>query len=267
MDLSNDFIRQELDEIAHHNDVAMALQSEALTRMVETDELDADQRDELITGGLGRRRFLRFGGVAVATSAVFAACGTSSRTRTASTSTTSTSSTTVAGSASTDITALRTASSLEVLAVQTYQKAIGTGLLTTPTVAAAAKDFMGQHQQHAAAFESATTKAGGQAFTQPNSVVSAQVITPALAKVKTENDLVALAYTLESAASQTYQSAIGIMSKPAYNSALASVLGVESRHQALLGLVLNNTTQYPPYPVNGFQTENDAVKIGTGVSS
>lgn len=267
MDISNDFIRRELDEIARHNDRAMALQSEALTRMVETDELNDDEKDELITGGLGRRQLLRFGGIAVATSAVFAACGGSSKTTTASTSTTATSSPTATGSANTDITALRTASSLEALAVQTYQKAIGTGLLTTATVATTAKNFMEQHTQHATAFESATTKAGGQAYTDANPVVSAQVITPALAKVKTENDLVALAYMLESVASQTYQSAIGLMSKPAYNSALASVLGVESRHQALLGLVLNNMTTYPPYPASGFQTENNAVKVGTGVSS
>lgn len=266
MDFSNDFIRRELEVISRHHDVAMTLQSEALTRMVESGELNGDETDALITGSLRRRQFLRFGGIAVATSAVFAACGTSSKATSGSTSTTAPP-TAPAGSASTDITALRTASSLEALAVQTYQKAIDSGLIATAMVAAVARNFMEQHQQHAAAFESATTKAGGQAFTQPNPVVSAQVITPALAKIKTENDVVVLAYMLESAASQTYQSAIGQMSKATYNSALASVLGVESRHQALLGLVLNDTTMYPSYPANGFQTENNAVKIGVGVSS
>ncbi len=266
MHISNDHMRRELGDIARHNDEAMRLQSEALTRMAESGELNEDESDELITGGLRRRQFLKFGGMAVATSAVFAACATRSKTSSTPTSTT-TAPTAPAGSASTDINALRTASSLEALAVQTYQKAIGSGLLATPIVVAVAKNFMEQHQQHAVAFESATTKAGGQAFTQPNPVVSAQVITPALAKIKTENDVVVLAYMLESAASQTYQSAIGLMSKATYNSALASVLGVESRHQALLGLILGDTTMYPPYPANGFQTETDAVKVGTGVSS
>jgi rubrerythrin len=266
MTIGNDFLRRALDDIARHNDVAMRLQAEALTRMAETDELDGKQKDELITGGLGRRRFLTFGGIAVATSAVFAACGTSSKTTSASTSTTAPP-TTATGSPVTDIAALRTASSLEILAVQTYQRAIASNIITTATVGAVAKNFMEQHQQHADAFESATTKAGGQPFTQANPVVSAQVIDPALATVKTENDVVALAYNLESVASQTYQNAIGLMSKATYNSALASVLGVESRHQALLGLVLNNTTMYPSYPANGFQTESGAVKIGTGVSS
>ena len=266
MTINNDFVRRELDEIARHNDAAMRLHAEALARTTETDELDGEQRDELITGGLGRRRFLTFGGVAVATSAVFAACGTSSKNTSASTSSTAPPPT-ASGSPVSDIAALRTASSLEALAVQTYQKALASGLLTTATVVAVAQNFMEQHQQHASAFESATTKAGGQAFTQPNPVVSAQLIDPALSQVKTENDVVALAYMLESAASQTYQSAIGVMSKASYNSALASVLGVESRHQALLGLVLNNSTMYPAYPANGFQTETNAVKVGVGVSS
>lgn len=266
MDLSNDFIRRELDEITRHHDVAMRMQSEVLSRMVETDELSGDDKDELVSGGLGRRRFLRFGGVAVATSAIFAACGSSSKTRSVTTSTTSPPSTSV-GTPATDINALRTASSLEALAVDTYQKALHTGLMTTPTTVAVANNFLQQHQQHANAFEAATTRAGGQPYTRPNPVVSAQAIAPALAKVKTENDLVVLAYMLESAASQTYQSAIGQMSKPTYNSALASVLGVESRHQALLGLMLSNTTTYPSYPTDGFQSEDNAVKIGVGVSS
>ncbi|MDQ6840534.1 MAG: ferritin-like domain-containing protein, partial [Actinomycetota bacterium] len=243
--LSNEFIRREVDEIARDHDVAMRLQSEALTRMVETDELSADERDDLVTGGLGRRRLLTFGAMAVATSTVFAACGHSSRTATPTTS--ATSPTTAAAGSSTDsvaadITALRTASSLEVLAVQTYQKAMATGLVTTAVVASAAKSFMEQHQQHAAAFEAATTKAGGQPYDQPNPVVNQQMVAPKLAALKTESDVVNLAYLLESAAAQTYQSAIGVVSKPAYNSALASVLGVESRHQALLGLVLNTTS-------------------------
>ncbi|MDQ2727733.1 MAG: ferritin-like domain-containing protein [Actinomycetota bacterium] len=266
MDISNDFIRRQLDEITRHNDVAMTLQSEALTRMVETDELNGDEKDELITGGIGRRRFLTLGGVAVATSAVFAACGASSKATTAPTSTPAPPAT-AAGSAVTDITALRTASSLEALAVQTYQKSINTGLITDAAVGGVAKNFMEQHQQHAAAFETATNKAGGQPFTEPNPVVSAQVIAPALTGLKTENDIIALAYMLESAASQTYQNAIGGLSKAAYNSALASVLGVESRHQTLLGLMLNNTTMYPSYPASGFQSATNAVKVGVGVSS
>lgn len=265
---SNAFIRRELDAIARQNDQAMRLQSEALTRMVETGDLDAEQTDQFVTGGLGRRGFLRLGGMVVAASAVFAACG-SSKTGSPKTPTGPGASTSVtAVSASTDVTILRTASSLEALAVLTYQKAIATGLLSAP-VTMAAKNFMDQHQQHAMAFQAATTKAGGTPFSDPNPVVNTQVILPALAKVKTQSDIVHLAYTLESAASQTYQNAIGAFSSgpnaSSYNMATASILGVESRHLALLGIVLGEATMYPPYPENGFQTDNNAVLVGTGV--
>jgi rubrerythrin len=273
MDLTRRAVRRHLDEIARRNDAAMARQREALTRMVETGELDADQTDELVTGGLQRRRLLTLGGLAVATSAVVAACGSSSK-QAAPTTTVPTTSTTVAststGSAQDDVTTLRTASSLEHLAVETYQSALGTGLVTDPSVKAAAQTFAEQHGQHASAFEAATTQAGGTPFTTANPVVKAQLVDPAVAKLKTQTDVVVLAYQLESAASQTYQANVGTFSKVTYNKTVASVLGVESRHVALIGILLQQMQQpaatYPAYPTNGFATAPQAVKPGTGVS-
>lgn len=263
---SHEHGRRELDGIARDNDIAMKHQAEALTRMVETDELGAAARDELVTGGMGRRQFLRFSGIAVATSAVIAACGASTTHRSASNTTPRTGPPSTAGGKTTmDITLLRTASSIEALAVATYSTAIGTGLVTNRILAAAARSFMEQHHQHAQLFESATSNAGGTPFTQPNPVVKARMIDPAVANIKTQNDILVLAYMLESAASQTYQSAIGGFSNRTYNTAVASVLGVESRHVALLGAVLTNPIQYPSYPPSGFQADTDAVRAGTGV--
>lgn len=264
---SSRHVQRQLDGIARHHDVAMSHQAEALTRMIESDDLDGTQADELVLGGLGRRPFLRFGAVAVATSAVLAACGGSSKSSSTTTPTHRAPSTTTAGKTSSDITVLRTASSIEALAVATYHKTLSTGLVTNRAVAAAARNFMEQHSQHAQLFESATSRAGGTPFTQPNPVVKAQLVDPAVANIKSENDIVALAYMLESAASQTYQSAIGSFQNRAYNAAAASVLGVESRHVALLGSLLASPIQYPLYPVNGFQGETAAVKPGTGVET
>jgi hypothetical protein len=273
-------VRRQLDDIARHHDAAMALQGRALTRMVESGELEAAGADELVTGGLGRRRFLTFGGLAVATSAVVAACAssgpaststTSTSAGTTTTTTTSAASSTGAGSAEGDITILRTASSLEHLAVQTYQAALASGLVTDAAAEAAAQSFEEQHAQHARAFEAATTQAGGTPFTQPNPVVKAQVVAPALATLRTQVDVLALAWQLESAASQTYQASIGTFSKAVYNKATASILGVESRHVALLALLLQGDQQpaatYPAYPQDGFQTGGKAVKPGTGLTS
>lgn len=276
MDLTGRAVQRQLDDIARHNEEAMRLQDQALTRMVEAGDLSADQADELVTGGLGRRRLFTLGGLAVASSAVFAACGGSKkaaprRTHTFNTTTTTTTGDTSTGSAQDDVTILRTASSLEHLAVAAYQSALATNLITDPALKAAAQAFQGQHAQHATAFETATTQAGGQPFTTANPVVKAQLVDPAVAKLKTEVDVVTLAYQVEQSASQTYQSAIGTFSKSVYNKTVASVLGVESRHVALLGLFLQNLKQpaasYPAYAQNGFDTDAQAVKPGTGVSS
>jgi rubrerythrin len=272
VEISRDHLRRTLGSIGRQHDQAMKLHTDALHRAVEEGDLDDNEKDELILGGLNRRRFLTIGGVSIASAAIFAACGNSSKTQSTPTTTTAPASspTTVASGGSTagdtsDVTILRTASSLEVLAVDTYQTAIKSGLVTSPAVAAAAKDFMNQHAEHAAAFEAATKKAGGTPFTQPNPVVNAKVIQPAIKVAKTQTDVVALAYALETAAAATYTSTIGAFKNPAYNSAAAEVAGVESRHITVLASVLADPTKYPAYPTSGFFSTADAVKVGTGV--
>jgi rubrerythrin len=270
VDISKDNLRRELGELGQDHDKAMKDYTQALDRMVNEDDLTIDEKDEFVLGGLNRRRFLTIGGVSIASAAIFAACGSSSKTASTPTSTVApattvapTTTTTAKGTAS-DLTILRTASSLEVLAVDTYATAIKSGLVTSAAVAAAAKDFMAQHADHAAAFEAATKAAGGTPFTKPNPVVQSSVIAPALAKVKTQADVVALAYTLENAAAQTYVSTVGAFDNTAYNSVAASIAGVESRHMTILASVLMSTT-YPEYVASGFFTITGAVKPGTGV--
>lgn len=267
MDISREHMRRRLGEIGARHDAAMALHSEALDRAVNEGDLDADGQSELFVGGLNRRRFLTIGGMSVASAAIFAACGSSSHTQTTPTTTVPApvASTVPTSAATTDVTILRTASSLEVLAVDTYATAIKSGLVTSPAVAAAAKDFMNQHAQHAQAFEAATRTAGGTPYTNPNPVVKAQVIDPAIAKLKTQADVVALAYDLETAAAATYVSTIGAFTNDKYNSAAAAVAGVESRHIVVLASVLNDSAKYPAYPSSGFFSTTAAVKAGTGV--
>ena len=65
----------------------------------------------------------------------------------------------------TDVQVLQTASSIEVLAVSTYKTALGLpyigGSSANPVVKAFATTTMGQHADHLAAFQSATTALGG----------------------------------------------------------------------------------------------------------
>lgn len=283
MDISRDHVRRELGELGRAHDDAMKGYNEALDRMVNEGDLNDDEKDHFVLGGLNRRRFLTIGGVSIASAAIFAACGSSSKSSsgtsgtsgstttgaaTTTTPSTAASTTTTAPAAmkgtATDITILRTASSLEFLAVATYQTAIKSGLVTSSAVAAAAKDFMEQHMEHAEAFVAATKKAGGTPFTKPNPVIDKAVIAPALPKLKNQTDVLQLAWTLENAAAETYVSTVGKFDNAAYNPVAASIAGVESRHMTVIGGVLASMS-YPTYVPGGFFTTTSAVKAGTGV--
>jgi hypothetical protein len=263
MDIYQDFIRREARAIDIEHRRAMRTDAATLDRLVNGDgaELAAETKADVIFGGLNRRRFLLFGGTAIATSAVFAACKgaiPSKATVPAAPATTA-----PTGSAK-DITILRTASSIEALAVDVYGKAITSGLVKTPAVVSFAKLFQSQHQQHADLFERSTKNAGGTPFTMPNPVLMAQV-QPRLAALRTELDVVTLAYDLEHLAAATYQGDIGLFDNPRFNTTIASVGSTEARHVALLAVVSGKSATGTPD--NAFQADQDAVKPGTGVGS
>jgi len=279
VDISNDHMRRELGEIGAEHDRVMKLQNETLDRVVNERDLTPDEQDRLFLGGLNRRKFLTIGGVTIASAAIFAACGSSTKTSTPKSSTTTPSSSSTSTSSSSkmgttsDLTILRTASSLEVLAVDTYNAALKSGLVTSKAVAAAATDFRNQHMEHAAAFEAATKAAGGVPYTKPNSAVDAAVIAPLFKKAKNQTDVVEIAYLLETAAAETYASTIGAFDNLKYNVTAASVAGIESRHVTVLGTVLASvspsySTKYPAYAPSGFLADKGsgslAVKPGTG---
>jgi hypothetical protein len=162
-----------------------------------------------------------------------------------------------------DLTILRTAASVEALAVMVYETAIKSGLVRTAAITAMAKLFQSQHVQHGELFNRSAQSAGGTAFTDPNPVLLAQVVQPRLAALKTEMDVVNLAYDLEHLASATYQNDVGLFHNPKYNVTVASVGGAEARHVALLAVIGGKSATGTPD--NGFQADADAVKPGTGV--
>ncbi|HUP84419.1 MAG TPA: ferritin-like domain-containing protein [Acidimicrobiales bacterium] len=255
MDISNDDVGREANEsqIAHTS--AMKSMRGLVTRLFGESEESGFAKAGFVTGGLNRRKFMQIGGLSVATAAVFAACGSDARDE---------SSTTMGhgpGSSSDkgDIQILRTASSLEVLAVDVYQKAIDSGLVKTPAVGDAAKLFQSQHREHAELFQGVTKKLGGDVFDRPNPVVLQSLQGP-IGALKDEMDVLQLALMLEQAAAATYQSTVGAFKDLSLNQAAMSVGGVEARHVAVLSIVL----ELAPAP-KAFQTTDGAVAAGTGV--
>ena len=137
-----------------------------------------------------------------------------------------------------DVQILQTASSLEVLAVATYGAA-----LTLPFIKngnAVVKKFAQttrmQHDQHTEAFQAQTKTLGGKKQTKPNPKY-AKIVTQMKPSLKTPADVVKLAATLETVATETYLSDLAQLSDTTSKALMASVMGVECQHLATLRAV------------------------------
>lgn len=209
---------------------------------------------------LDRRRLLGVGGMAVLSAAVLGACSGGHRPRPGPAPTT-TSSTAVPDNSG-DIRILRTASSLEHYMVGVYLEAAGRGLLKSAMAIDVVKAFADHHSQHAGAFEGATARIGGQPFTQANPVLS-RMAAPRIAALRTETDVLRLAYELETTAAATYYAATGTLAIRPVDATMTSVEAVEARHAAVLATMLGPDTA--PYRSDGFIVADGAVTPGVGV--
>ena len=261
MEISSDFVRREAKESQVEHNASMKTMRDLVSRVFGDSSESGLAKADFATGGLNRRKFMQIGGLTVATAAIFAACGSDdSDSGTGAGDDEEGSDTTMGGGdAKGDITILRTASSLEVLAVDVYQKAIDSGLVKTAAIGDAAKLFQSQHKEHAALFQGATKKMGGEEMKEANPVVLQSLQGP-IAALKDENGVVELALMLEMAAAATYQSTVGAFKDLSLNQAAMSVGGVEARHVAVLSSVLKK-----PAAPKAFQTTDGAVAAGTGV--
>jgi hypothetical protein len=262
MDFSQDFIRRQARGVEAAERDAVRTTGAVVDRLVNGDgaELPAEAKSDLLLGGMHRRRFLYLGSAAVATSAVFSACRGATPPVSVVPATTTTS---LFHPSTADATILRTASSLEALAVSTYTKVLATGLVKTASTLDLVKLFQMQHSQHGDLFQRGTRNAGGTAFSDPNPVVMAQLVQPRLAALMTEADAVSLAYDLEHLLAASYQADIGTFENHAFNTTTASVGASEARHVALLAVIGGKSATGTPD--GAFQVDTDAVKPATGV--
>lgn len=268
MDIYNDELRREALSTQRQHDRTMGSMRDMVGRLFERGA-SQQQKLDLAVGGLNRRKFIQIGGLTVATAAVFAACGSNDSPEIGEGAAESDKPDDPAGTSEgkgdpNDITILRTATSIEALAVAAYDLGIKSGLVTNKAIAEAATLFKSQHAEHLELFSGTTEQMGGQAFKDPNPVVL-KVLEPAIKALRTEMDVVKLAYDLEVAAAATYFNSVGEFKDLALNKNAMSVGGVEARHVAVLGSVLNDAAK-PAFPASGFQTADGAVAAGTGVS-
>ena len=249
MDLNHDEMRRELRSIDADNRAAMPRWASALRQIVGGGTpLSTDEKAALLgVPSPGRRQLFKLGGTAIVGAAVLAACGSDDDEGTTTT-------TAAAGGGameedpSMDLALARTAASLEQLAVDVYQTAIDSGLVTTAAIADAAVLFQSHHQEHLAALNAAISGAGGEEVTEMNQAVFDALVAPALEGLADEPGVVQLAYDLEAAAAQTYVFAGGALSAPALRSTIMTIGGIEARHAAVLQVAAQAASPLDVFP-------------------
>ena len=137
-----------------------------------------------------------------------------------------------------DVMQLQTAVSLELLAVATYDAALGLPFIAdgNKIVKAFAETTMKQHDEHRQAFSAQTTTLGGTDQTKTNPKYT-PVVEKAKPTLKKPIDVVELAATLEQVATETYLADLNRYTDVTSRVLMASVMGVECQHLATLRAV------------------------------
>jgi rubrerythrin len=158
--------------------------------------------------------------------------------------------------ASPDVQILQTATSLEILAIETYDLAltfpfIG-GATAIPTVRAFVVTTRDQHAEHAKAFNAAVKQLDGEEQTQPDPVLL-DTVNRAKPTLTGLGPVVDLAIGLEDTAAQTYVANASALTDKQAREVTASIMGVEAQHvavllavKALVGANLADQVKLPP---------------------
>jgi Ferritin-like domain len=226
----------ELDDM-HHDSMP-----QVYATVAEWADMGSGRR--IATATPSRRGFLAGSGLAIG-GLILAACGSSKKSGTAST--TAPGSTPTTGAANSDLQIAALATSLENLAIATYQAGIDAATAgklgkVPPAVVTFAQTAQSQHKDHAAAWNAILSGAGKAKVTGVDMTVKTGVIDPAFAKVTDVAGLAMLALQLEEVAAATYLESIALIKAPGGIKTSASIHPVELQHAAILNFVLG---QYP----------------------
>ena len=156
----------------------------------------------------------------------------------------------------TNVTLLRTASSLEHSIINVYDQLIGNGDLLDPKFDDMFKRYRDDHAAHAKVFEQLTTAGGGEAWTCANPKFDDVIINPVVNRITKgaeatptakaidpsddpRRDMLNFAHGLESLAGATYQSFVVLFSDASLRADAMTIGAREARHAALLALTIN----------------------------
>ncbi|MEO6123836.1 MAG: ferritin-like domain-containing protein [Ilumatobacteraceae bacterium] len=144
----------------------------------------------------------------------------------------------VAADEALDIQILQTAASLEILAVATYGAALTLPFIVdgNAIVKAFAEMTMMQHDEHRQAFQAQCKALGGAIQENPNPKYK-PIVDAAVPTLTDAAKVVDLAATLEQVATETYLADLNMFTDKTSLGLMASVMGVESQHLAVLRAV------------------------------
>ncbi len=144
---------------------------------------------------------------------------------------------------SSDVQLLQTAASIENLAVATYKTALTLpyigGSAADPVITKFAQVTMGQHAQHADAFNAAAKHLGGKAQNKPDPAF-VPVVNKAVASLGSATaaqgalGVVGLALELENIAAETYIKNTTLAQSTSNKALFASIMGIEAQHVSVL---------------------------------
>src|SRR5262249_53552605 len=145
--------------------------------------------------------------------------------------------------------------SLENLAVATYQTALTLPFIggsdAIPVVKTFVTTTIGQHADHAKAFNAAITALNGKTQMDPDPALLA-VVNRAKPTLTGPAPVVALAIQLENGAAETYVAYTGALGDVNARKVTASIMGVEAQHVAVLravqALVAGGVPEYITLP-------------------
>lgn len=257
MEIPTDEVRRQLRASQADHRAGLRPWREALTRTFDRDSAAGASEKAALLGLPGRRQILRVGGLSILSATVLAACSDDSSeegvVQSGQRLPTETTTTTLAPEevAAVDLTLLRTAQSLEVLAIDVYQTALDSDLVTTTAVVDAARLFQEQHRDHAEAVEALIEDLDGTPYPEANPVLL-EALTPTIGGLADEAGVVQLAADLEDVAAQTYALAGGAFSTTDLRAAATSIGATEARHLT----VLRGVMEREPIPFAFMPTRN-----------
>jgi rubrerythrin len=271
MELYRDALRRALRDADAAHRHAMPGWRSALRQLFDRpDEVDPRVTASLV-GSPSRRNLLRLGGVAVIGTAVVA-CGGSSEEEThraaetgdtvvppdPSTTTTlppappsSLNDFQRSQNAKTNLSILRSAASIEYLAVDVYEQVaddLTTFGLDPATDRALVTLFAEHHQAHADSLnalaeqvsytDEAGDKVDGTAWEEPNPYLADDVVAPLLPTLLTRQATLSFARDLENLAAGTYTEVTGLLTEIKFRKEMMNIGSVEARHAAALSIAL-----------------------------